>query len=223
MFAFSVASGKEWRALLELLNIKESDLQQSPFGDYFEMQHTLFFRSLTRKSLASASTQWMLNHYRIDHVLVIGTCAGVDKKNSELDLFQFNKAVQGDILPKALYGKMCVGEISLFCFDELSFLKSGTISTIDKPLIELEEALQLQSEGITCDDMESAAIALVCEMNHTPCTVIKGISDFPRGIMGFDAQDENYQKNTKLVMKRIVEQVLPVLWRIAYGNKTSDR
>ena len=213
MIACSVASKAEWRSLCDLLGVKDRNVHQSPFGDLFIFRGVLFFRSLTRKGLSSACTQWVIDHYDVERVVVLGTCAGVDESNYELDLFQFEKAVQCDLLPIEIAGKMSGAEVSLSCLDELSFLKTGIISTMDKPLIMKDEANQLIKEGVCCDDMESAAVALVCEMNHIPCTVIKGISDFPCGLEQFELQDQKYRRNAELIMKKIVEQVLPVLWR----------
>jgi len=208
MIAFSVASKQEWFTLVELLNIKER--QNSPFGEFFFHQGALFYQSLTRKSLSSACTQWMIDHHKCTQVIVIGTCAGVNPAYKELDLFQFNKTVQCDVLDVS-FGQLCAAEVSLYCFEELSFLNTGKISTMDKPLIRLEDANNLLSEDVDCDDMECAAVALTCKMNNVKCSVIKGISDFPNGVINFEVQDQKYRQNAKLIMKDIVERVLPVI------------
>lgn len=208
MLAFSVASKQEWFTLVELLNIKERE--HSPFGEFFFYQDALFYQSLTRKTCSSASTQWMIDHYKCTHVIVIGTCAGVNPSYKELDLFQFNKAVQCDVLDDS-FGQLCAAEVSLYCFEELSFLYTGKISTMDKPLIRLEDRDNLLSEHVDCDDMECAAVALICEMNNVKCSVIKGISDFPSGATNFETQDQKYRQNAKLIMEDIVERVLPVI------------
>ena len=82
---------------------------------------------------------------------------------------------------------------------------------MDRPLIRLEDADNLLSEHVDCDDMECAAVALTCKMNNVKCSVIKGISDFPNGVINFEVQDQKYRQNAKLIMKDIVERVLPVI------------
>ena len=171
----------------------------------------LFYRSQIRKILSSASTQWMIDHFNIHNIVVIGTCAGVNRKHNELDIFQFESVYQSDCMVYELTGQLCKGEVELYCFDELSFLKKGKISTMDKVLVLKKDEEMLSNENMDCDDMESAAVATVCKVNNIPCAVIKGISDFANGIENYNTQCDKYIKNTAIIMDKICNEILPLI------------
>lgn len=215
MLAFSIASKEEWKRTKEIYKIKEDDLNVSPFGEYFfttiNNSKCLFYRSMVRKILSAASTQWMVDHFNITHIIVIGTCAGVNINHQELDIFQFKRAYQCDVMVYELTNQLCKGEIELYCFNKLSHLKSGKISTQDKTLVLTKDAEMLRNENIDCDDMESAAVATVCSINNIPCTVIKGISDFANGIENFCIQSDKYEINTNIIMDKICNDILPII------------
>ena len=49
--------------------------------------------------LVAASKEWkvVLEHFNIDKIIVIGTCAGVDVSNKLLDVIIPNKVLQSDV------------------------------------------------------------------------------------------------------------------------------
>lgn len=49
---------------------------------------------------ASASTQYMIDHFNFTKIIVAGTCAGINDSYSQLDIFIPNKAVQYDCTVK---------------------------------------------------------------------------------------------------------------------------
>lgn len=215
MIAFSIASSEEWNVLKQELTYS-FPCCKSPFGEYFFLNDILYFRSGTRKALSSAACQWMIDHFSISHLFVIGTCAGIQDKHKEQQLFQFDECFQSDMMVKELSELQCIKTAELSCLEKLNFLPKGKISTQDKPIILLEDKEMLQQEGMDCADMESAAVALIAKLNQIPCTIIKGISDFPRGIEAFSSQDEIYSINTKSIMKKIVKEILPILQNETY-------
>ena len=213
MIAISIASNEEWSSFKQEFN-KSITCCKSPFGEYFILDETLYYQSGTRKTLASAAAQWAIDHFDIMHLFVLGTCAGINDKHSELQLFQFNQCYQSDVILKEMFQYQCTKITGPSCLDILNFLAQGKISTQDKPIILLEDKEILKQEGMNCADMESAAVALIAQINHIPCTVIKGISDFPKGLDAFPSQDDTYSKNTKLIMKKIVNDILPLIQSI---------
>jgi nucleoside phosphorylase len=62
-----------------------------------------------------------------------------------------------------------------------SKIYAGTIITLDKILCRASEkqqlAQQLSPGTIACVDMESAAVAEVCQQLQTPCLIVRSISD----------------------------------------------
>ena len=215
MLAFAVASKDEWINVKKIYDIKDNLISESPYGEYFiiKINHTdcLFYCSGIRKIFSSACCQYMIDHFDIERIIVIGTCAGVNRKHHELDIFQFESACQSDCMVYELTGQQCKGEVELYCYDKLSFLKKGKISTMDKTLILKKDEELLNNENIDCDDMESAAVAMVCNIHSLPCTIIKGISDFANGIENYNTQCDKYVKNTAIIMDRICNEILPLI------------
>lgn len=215
MLAFAVASKDEWINVRKIYQVNDILINESPFSEYFyaaiNNSKCLFYRSMVRKVLSAASTQWMIDHFNITHIIVIGTCAGVNFDHQELDVFQFKSTCQCDVMVYELTNQLCKGEIELYCFNKLSHLKSGKISTQDKTLVLAKDAEMLRNENIDCDDMESAAVATVCSINNIPCTVIKGISDFANGIENFNDQSNKYEKNTIIIMNKICNEIIPII------------
>lgn len=215
MLAFAVASIDEWINVKKIYQINDNLINESPYGEYFIMKinHTdcLFYRGRVRKILSAASCQYMIDHFDIERIIVIGTCAGVNRKHHELDIFQFESACQSDCMVYELTGQLCKGEVELYCYEKLSFLKKGKISAMDKTLILKKDEEMLNNENIDCDDMESAAVAMVCSIHSLPCTVIKGISDFANGIENYNTQCDKYIKNTAIIIDRICNEILPLI------------
>ena len=215
MIAFAVASKDEWINVKKIYQVNDTIINESPFGEYFikQINHTncLFYYSGIRKIFSSACCQFMIDHFDVERIIVIGTCAGVNRKYHELDIFQFESVCQSDCIVFELTGQLCKGEIELYCYDELSFLNKGKISTMDKVLVLKKDEEMLNNENIDCDDMESAAVAMVCKFNNIPCTVIKGISDFANGIENFNDQSNKYERNTIIIMDKICNEIIPII------------
>lgn len=100
MIGISVAANKEWESVLNKFNISVESCKTFPFGEYFKTnlygQDVIFYRCGVRKMNCSASTQYMIDHFNLKKVIVAGTCAGIDDKYKNLDIFFPNKLVQYD-------------------------------------------------------------------------------------------------------------------------------
>lgn len=104
MIGISIAAKKEWEAVLNKFNINIENCAKFPFGEYFKMnlykEEVIFYRCGARKMNCSASTQYMIDHFNLNKIIVAGTCAGIDDKYSNLDIFFPNKLVQYDCTVK---------------------------------------------------------------------------------------------------------------------------
>jgi len=57
---------------------------------------------------------------------------------------------------------------------------SGTIATVDELILDLDRLGRMADEGIVALDMETAAVAEVCEARRVPWSAVRVISDRPR-------------------------------------------
>lgn len=65
-------------------------------------------------------------------------------------------------------------------------------------------------ENVTAADWESGAVAMICNANNTPCTIIRDITDIPseNPDPAADTQGNDYINNTPVVMKRMMRDIL---------------
>ena len=87
----SIADSSEWKVILNYYNIDYHECKKFPFGEYFKIslynKELLFYSCDIRKVKSSASTQYMIDHFDLKKIIVVGTCAGIDSNYDKLDVF----------------------------------------------------------------------------------------------------------------------------------------
>lgn len=219
MIGISVAAKKEWEAVLDKYHINIDNCVKYPFGEYFnikiEDKNLIFYRCGVRKMNCSAATQYMIDHFNLEKVIVVGTCAGIDDSYKNLDIFIPNKAVQYDCTVKETEPLIKESFTVEFNLDSLnSNILTGTIGTADKPVVMWKDYLELKENKITIADTESAAIAYVCKVNKVECIILKGISDFPTNEQETSKEESHEEQlnlflaNIPIVMNKILDEYL---------------
>lgn len=219
MIGISIAAKREWKAVLDRFQIDLDSCTEYPFGEYFitEMnnENVLFYRCGVRKVNSSAATQYMIDHFDLKKIIVAGTCAGIDDRFENLDIFIPNKVVQYDCTIKEQ--EPLIKDTFTVCFD-LGLLEydvlTGTIGTADKAVVMWKDYLELKENSITIADTESAAIAYICKVNNVECIIIKGISDFP--VNEKENQEEQlntFLTNVPIIINRIIDEYLPLAFQ----------
>lgn len=219
MIGIGIAATLEWEAVLDFYKINDTDIKEYPFGFYFEKKlinrKCIFYKCTSRKVISSSATQYMIDQFNLNKVILIGTCAGIDNKYKPLDIFVPNLAVQYDCTVKELEPlikeRFNVSiDLSKYNFD----YNTGTIGTADKAVVMWKDYLELKDNNITIADCEAAAVAYICKANKVECIIIKGISDFPDDEIEKDAQQSNEEQinifvtNTPIVMNKICSEYL---------------
>ena len=177
-------------------------------------EEIIIYKCGHKKMCSSAATQYMIDHFSLQKIIVAGTCAGIDEKYKTLDIILPDRLVQIDCnLPE--FDTLIHEPFSVYMdMDKFGNLKTGSLGTGDKPIVFWDDYRKLQENGITVADMEAAAIAFVCKINHVECVVIKGISDFPLKIQGsedmelFVEQHDTFVKNIPIIMNDIFDNYL---------------
>ena len=218
MIGISIAAKKEWEAVLKKFNINIDNCEKIPLGEYFKTnlygEEIICYRCGVRKMNCSASTQYMIDHFNLDKIIVAGTCAGIDNKYKILDILFPNKLVQYDCTVKEtepLIKDSFTITIDLSSYKDISNVKLGTA---DKPVVRWKDYLELKDNGITIADTESAAIAYICKANNVECIVIKGISDFPKNESESTKEDSHEEQlnvfltNIPIIINDIVDNYL---------------
>lgn len=213
MIGISIAAKKEWNAVLEKYKITLESCSKYPFGEYFKMsianEDVLFYRVGVRKVNCSAGTQYMIDHFPLTKVIVIGTCAGIDDTYKPLDILIPHKFVQYDCTVKETEPLIKDSLTVNLDLTSLKNINTGTLGTADKAVVMWKDYLELKENHITIADTESAAIIYVCKKNNVKCLVIKGISDFPLNENdAYNKQLDTFTTNIPIIMNNIIDNYL---------------
>lgn len=210
--AIAIAAVAEWDATKQYFSVKKDELKSTIYGEYFERKHKnqdlIIYYSGIGKVNSSGCAQYIIDHFHPQRIAVIGSCAGINRNFKTLDMIFPTKAVEYDCTVKEIepfISKRFVVKLQ----PPIPQDKEIVIGTGDKPVILWSDYELLLDHGIDVADMECAAIAYICKNNEIPCTVIKGISDFPYKTLDlFKEQIDIYDKNAKIVTKRILSWFL---------------
>lgn len=177
----SIAEENEWIKTKEYFFAE--NCVKFPYGEYFEKninnKKVIFYRCNVRKTSSSAAAQYMIDKLELDKIIVIGTCAGIDRKFNQFDIIIPNLAVQTDCTVRETEPLIKTKFNVNIDLSELNFKHStGIIATQDKPVVMWEDYMYLKDNNITICDTEAASIAYVCMKNNVKILIIKGISDF---------------------------------------------
>ncbi len=214
MILVSIANKDEWKSTKEYY--QDISINNYPFGEYFikdiNNHEVLFFYTGVRKTNASASTQYMIDHFDIDKIIVIGTCCGISKDVNIYDLVIPNLAVQTDCTVREIEPLIREKYNVSINVKELPFpYKKGTIATQDKPIVMEEDYNYLIKNNITVCDTEAASISYIAKINNIDVLIIKGVSDTivnKKDInISYQEQYEIFVKNIPIVMNKILNNL----------------
>ena len=213
----SIAEENEWIKTKEYFFAK--NCVKFLYGEYFEKninnKKVIFYRCNVRKTSSSAAAQYMIDKLELDKIIVIGTCAGIDRKFNQFDIIIPNLAVQTDCTVRETEPLIKTKFNVNIDLSELNFKhNTGIIATQDKPVVMWEDYMYLKDNNITICDTEAASIAYVCMKNNVKILIIKGISDFPTDEtktskeLSHQEQYELYIHNIPIVMEKIFREYL---------------
>ncbi len=219
MIGISIATKWEYEATLEYFGVRDNERFGYPYGEYFMRtisdSELVFYSTGVRKVNGVGGNQYMISTFHLTKVIVVGTCAGIDDRFSNLDVFVPHVAVQYDCTVKEiepLIKQSFIVEMDLSKYEKDFY--TGTIATADKAVVMWKDYLELKENNITIADTEAGAIAYICKKNDVECIIIKGISDFPTDERNADKFESNieqinvYLENTPKVMNKIYGEYL---------------
>jgi len=114
---------------------------------------------------ATAATKQLLTTTKLDHVFVVGIAGGLDAEQRIGTLIAPEVVVDGATGRE--YRPVQLGPLP----------PRGRLVTSDRLVTGLAEAAELRRSGVVGLDMETAAIAAVCERRGCPWSVFRAISD----------------------------------------------
>ena len=146
---------------------------------------------------AARTTQIMMDYFKIEYIINIGTAGAASNMLNVTDVVIADKLCQYDFDVSPIgYKKGEIMDLGLYFYSEKTLLQKcqsimqsldknnsykvhvGTIASADKFCTDPVIAKSVNEEfNALCVEMEGASIAQVCTLNNTPFIVIRSISD----------------------------------------------
>jgi adenosylhomocysteine nucleosidase len=114
---------------------------------------------------AAQAAQRVLDSGAVDHLLVVGIAGGIARSLSIGDVVIPERVI--DLATRREYRPAPLGEGA----------PRGALATSDELIVDAERFAALERQGVVAIDMETAAIAEVCERRGRPWSVWRAISD----------------------------------------------
>ena len=116
---------------------------------------------------ASGATERMLDDLAVEHVIVVGIAGGVAEDAEIGDVIVPAVVVDGPSGRE--HHPNTIGELVPF----------GRLVTSDDLLVDPDGFARFRADGVVALDMETSAVAAVCEPRGTPWSVFRSLSDRP--------------------------------------------
>jgi adenosylhomocysteine nucleosidase len=181
-----ISADIEWRALRGLL--PEVEIQASPYGEWFtttlqpEMP-LLFFHGGWGKIAAAGSTQYVIDRWRPDLLVNLGTCGGFAGEVERGEILLVERTLVYDIIEQmgdfdehiAHY----TTEIDLSWLREPfpQVVRRSLLVSGDRDLLVEDVPMLKERYRAVAGDWESGAIAFIAARNNLRLLILRGVSD----------------------------------------------
>lgn len=186
-----VSANGEWEAVKAIL--QPTVIQQSPLGAYFEIdlegKPCLFFHSGWGKIATSAATQYVIDHYKPEFIINIGTCGGFAGSSKMGEVLLVTETLIYDIVermgdPVAALTKYRTANDTSWITNPLpEGTRRARIASADQDIDYRAFDLLTKTYQADAADWETGAFAWVAARNHTPWLALRAVSDLvsPQG------------------------------------------
>lgn len=190
----------------------------------FHGKSIVLCKSGVGKVNAAVTTQVLIDTYGVDAIVFTGVAGAVDPELNVGDIVVSSESMQHDMDVTALgfpLGTIPYEDTSLFASDETlrqlavqasaelfdGRVKVGRVLSGDQFIASRETVSRLYSDlQGACTEMEGAAVAQVCVMNHIPHVIIRSMSDKADGSAHVNFAEFTLQASENSY--RIVEHML---------------
>lgn len=213
-----ISADMEWRVIKKLY--PNEIYKPSIWGEYFETkienQKILFFQGGWGKVSAAGSTQFVIDNFKPEILINLGTCGGFENDVKLFDVILANKTIIYDI--EESMGDFDAAINSYTSIINLSWLKQPyPVEVTETLLVSADKDLQIDEIELlkskyhaVAGDWESGSIAYVANKNKKKILIFRGVSDLISS-----RKSEVYGKfdlfvlRAELVMKKLIEE-LPI-------------
>jgi adenosylhomocysteine nucleosidase len=209
-----VSAIAEWNGVKPLF--PKTRIRKMPFGEMMDVNlkswEITLIHSGWGKIASAAAMQYVIDHYKPDLIVNLGTCGGFDGAVEQGELILVDRTFVYDIVE--LMGDLDISTYYASTLD-LGWLadplpypaRRGLIASADSDLPP-EKILFLRSKGALAADWESAAFAWVAKRNNARLLILRMVSDIVSDQGGEAYGDiEIFNERAKGIMARLFDQL----------------
>ncbi len=223
-----VSANAEWKVIKPLF--PEAKIEQSPFGEFANLTpfdgaagatqgkldtwHLTLFHGGWGKISAAATTQYVIDHFKPDLLINLGTCGGFEGRIERGTIILVEKTIVYDIIEQMTDGEE---EIAFYTTKlDLSWLPRvlpspvwrGLLISGDRDIIASDIPMLIKKYNAVAADWESGAIAWTAKKNNVRTLILRGVSDLV-SLNGGEAYGdyELFIQRTREIMKKLFDQL----------------
>jgi adenosylhomocysteine nucleosidase len=215
-----ISANVEWRAVLEIT--RPAVVNESPYGGWFTTRQevagstlpVIFFHGGWGKIAAGASTQYVIDRWKPDLIVNLGTCGGFAGEVERGTVILVERTIVYDIIEQMGDFEEHIAHYSTQM--DLSWLKEpyphavrrSLLVSGDRDLLVEDIPMLRQKYGAVAGDWESGAIAFVAARNAVPCLILRGVTDLV-GSQGGEAYGNInlFETATRGVLERLIQNL----------------
>ncbi|HUI89891.1 MAG TPA: 5'-methylthioadenosine/S-adenosylhomocysteine nucleosidase [Anaerolineales bacterium] len=211
-----VSANGEWRAVKSFY--PQANMQKSPFGEYFDVnfddRRVMLLHGGWGKTSAAATTQYVIDQFKPDLLLNLGTCGGFEGRIERGTIILAERTIVYDIIEQMTDSDEAVAHYSTEL--DLSWLPRvlpfpvlrGLLVSGDRDIVVEDIQMLIKRYDAVAADWESGAIAWVAKRNRIRLLILRGVSDLVGASGGEVYGDyELFKQRTKEIMKKLFEQL----------------
>lgn len=211
-----VSANAEWRVVKELY--PDLALQRSPYGEYaglkFDNYPVILFHGGWGKISAAATAQYVIDHFKPDLLVNLGTCGGFDGRIETGTVILVERTLVYDIIEQMGDGAEAIEHYASSL--DLSWLppnlphpiSRGLLVSADRDIVVEDIPMLIEKYNAVAADWESGAIAWVAKKNDTRVLILRGVTDLVGGVGGEAYGNLGlFHERTKSIMRKLFRQL----------------
>lgn len=214
--AIIISANAEWRVVKELY--PNLEIQQSPYGEFADLQLSTFnlqlFHGGWGKISAAASAQYVIDHFKPDLLVNLGTCGGFAGRIETGTIILVERTLVYDIIEQMGDSAEAIEYYASGL--DLSWLPvnlpyptpRGLLVSADRDILVEDIPMLIGKYDAVAADWESGAIAWVAQKNNVRVLILRAVTDLVGGDGGEAYGNiELFRERTKTVMRELFRQL----------------
>ena len=211
-----ISANAEWRVVKEFY--PNLEIQMSPYGEFanltFDFRPVTFFHGGWGKISAAATTQYVIDHFKPDLLINLGTCGGFAGRIETGAIILVDRTLVYDIIEQMGDGAEAIKHYASDL--DLSWLPVNLpfptprrlLVSADRDILMDDIPMLIEKYDVVAADWESGAIAWVAQKNNTRVLILRAVTDLVGGDGGEAYGNiELFHERTKEVMGELLRQL----------------